>query len=70
MLEQLSDIRLHRAIADVLVAFGKQTEALESALAAGHDGGRAIRSRARSTMADALGAVRKGGRCGFRARPV
>ncbi len=57
MLEQLSDIRLHRAITDALVAFRKQTDALESALAAGHEGGRAIRSRARSSMADALGAV-------------
>ncbi len=60
MLEQLTDVRLHRAVTDVLIAFGNQTVALESALGAGHEEGRAIRSRARSKMADAVGAVQQG----------
>ncbi len=60
MLEQLSDVRLHPAITNVLVAFGKQTEAVASALGAGHEAGRAIRSRARTKMAAALGAVQQG----------
>ncbi len=59
LLEQLSDVRLHRAVAEVFVAFGSQTEALESALNAGHDEGRAIRSRARSNMTDALHSIQQ-----------